>query len=270
MIDTACRMRAAKSKAGYIVRRFGVSSARDIRLDRIAYCHGARIVTAPLDGAAGQLARRRDRTTIVLPESVSDPIARKQTIAHELGHLVLEHPSMPPHELCSARKVDRNNMGDVPDYEAEADAFGDAALMPEHLIRRRCEVSPVSLAIPRALAEEFEVPLLRAALRFVDLASERCALVRSTGQTVREVWRSATFTRELEVGVDLEPTSVAWDQFANGTLDDQAQPVPASAWMSTRKNDTEVIEHSTVLPDPYGVLSLLWVPEAAGASLGMP
>lgn len=269
MNDYALRLRAAQASAGILLRRFGVSTARDIRIERIARAFGARVISAPLDGAEGQLARFHERTMIVVPDRITDPVARRQTITHELAHLVLKHPSPPAHALCNGVHARACEEAGVPDYEQEADAFADAALMPDYLVRPRCEVSPVSLEIPRALAQEFEVSLLRASIRFVELTSERCALVISRNDRVHDVFRSATFTRTVRVGGCLKESSVAWDYFANGTLDDQAQPVPAAAWLKTGRA-VEIIEHSTVLPDGQGVLTLLWAPDEVGARLGMP
>ncbi len=269
MTDRILRKRAAETAARKIVQRFGISSACDIQVEKIARSYGVRIAVAPLEGAAGQFARNAHRSMILVPERVTDRALRRWTVAHELGHFGLDHPSRPASTLCAASPARALACVDEPNHEEEADAFADALLMPDRLLRARCEVSPVSLDIPRALAQEFKVSLPRAAVRFVELTSERCAVVRSSRGFVQKAVRSATFTRDIPAGKRVEPCSVAWDYFANGGLDDRAQPVPASTWIKTKREDIEIVEHSAVLPEHRHVLSLLWAPEQAGRRLGM-
>ena len=69
--------------------------------------------------------------------------------------------------------------------------------------------------------------------------------------------------------VSLHPDSIAWDFHTTGTLDERAQPVPARAWFDTSSN-VDIIEHAICRPDYGTVLSLLWVPDAVGARVGMP
>jgi hypothetical protein len=96
--------------------------------------------------------------------------------------------------------------------------------------------------------EHLMVPLARAVLRFVELTSERCAVVWSARSAVQKVVRSASFTREIAAGVRVAPSSVAWDSVARGQLDDRAQPVAATRWLRTT-TEVEIIEHSAVLAE---------------------
>jgi hypothetical protein len=151
--------------------------------------------------------------------------------------------------------------------EIGSNAFAGAALLPDFLLRRRCEVSPVSLDVPWQIAREYDVPLQTGAIRFTELSSERCAVVlsKSGGVGLSE----PKFTREIEEGWRLHPDSVAWDSHARGKLDERAQPVPGNAWLATSAT-VDIIEHSIVLAEHGTVLSMLWAPEAVAPRLGMP
>ena len=180
---------------------------------------------------------------------------------------MLGHPTPVLSALCGHHDP-RRGREDARDYEAEASAFAGELLMPDTLLRKRCEVSPVSLAVPRAIASDYGVSILAAAIRFVELASERCAAVFSAGCKVKWAAPSPTFTRDIERGARIERASVAWDYFATGEIDDREQAVPADAWLPTSSN-VEIVEQSIASKQLGTVLSLLWVPERVAYSLGM-
>ena len=69
-------------------------------------------------------------------------------------------------------------------------------------------------------------------------------------------------------GKRVDPTSVAWDFYERGAIDDRAQPVPADAWLATSA-EVDIFEHSIASREHSTVLSLLWVPENAAMRLGM-
>jgi len=244
-------VRDAQRCAQRLIYRFGVCAPEHIVIESFAARLGVAIVEAPLDGAIAQLVRMRQRAIIMVATHVTDPAARRFSIAHELGHLILGHPSRPERE-----------------FEVAADAFAAELLMPASLLRRTCEVSPVDLAVPRRIAHDYNVSILASAIRFTELASERCAAVLCEARKVKWCAPSPTFTRPIERGKLVDATSLAWDYFANGTLDAEPQTVPADAWLDTSA-DVEIIEHATCSPELGTVLSMLWVPERSAPQLGM-
>jgi Zn-dependent peptidase ImmA (M78 family) len=259
-------IREARRVARALVYRLGISSAEHIRIEAIAKRLGARVVETNLDGAQAQLVRTGDEVVIMVSDRITDLGSRRFSIAHELGHYVLKHPSMPPHALFGSggRKVS----DDERDYEAEANAFASELLMPHALLHRWCDVSSVDLDVPWRIVREFSVSILAAARRFTELSPERCAAVFSARRQVMWCSQSDTFTREIERGRRLEPASVAWDFFQAGKIDDRAQPVPADAWFETSA-DVEIIEHSIASEEHSTVLSMLWIPERVAGPLGM-
>src|SRR5690242_14447019 len=92
-------IREARRIARALVYRLGIVSAEHIRIEAIAKRLGARVVETHLDGAQAQLLRTGDETVIMVSDRVTDVASRRFSIAHELGHCVLKHPSMPPHAL---------------------------------------------------------------------------------------------------------------------------------------------------------------------------
>ncbi|MDQ3368478.1 MAG: ImmA/IrrE family metallo-endopeptidase [Myxococcota bacterium] len=228
---------------------------------------GVEIIEAPLDGATAQLVRIGTRTMIIVAERVTDPAARRFSIAHELGHLLLKHPSRDPSELCRPYGATLFN-AHVPDYEAEANAFAAELLMPSKMLQRDCEVSPVDLEVPRRIAREYNVSILASARRFTELASERCAAVFSENREVKWVAPSATFSRDIARGKRIDAASLAADYFTKGAIADEPQPVPADAWFETSA-EVDIVEHSIYSRELGTVLTMLWVPERSAPRLGM-
>jgi hypothetical protein len=250
------------------LRRYAVRTRADIRPEAWAHSCGIEIIEDDLDGAAAQLIRIGDVVQIVLSSKVAESGTRRFTIAHELDHHIKKHPSPTPTMMCTPKAARR---GDDNEHKLEthANAFAGAVLLPDFLVRRQCEVSPVSLDVPYRLAKDYDVSILTSAIRFAELTSERCAAVFSKDGVIEWAVPSATFTREIRRGKRLDRESVAWDFYATGQLDEQPQLVPAAAWFDTTAS-VDIVEHSICSRAHRTVLSLLWVPEAVGARLGMP
>ncbi len=262
----------ARAAARRVLHDFGVTQPAHIDVEAIARGLGAEIVYGPLIGATARIMRLGEVVRIRVSDRITHPGVKEFSLAHELGHLVLGHElptaaeSMDPTSYV-ARACRRVPMNGV-DPEREADAFAAELLMPELLLRKRCEVSPVSLEPVRAIARDFRTSMGASAIRFAELTSERCAAVYSERGVVSWAVPSPTFTAMITRGVPLDRGSLAHDYFRKGTIDDAPQEVPAEAWLDGAR-DVEIVEHSQGLPDLGGVITLLWVPEAVSARLGM-
>ena len=259
----------ARQAARRLLRDFGVESAEHIAIEAMAGRAGATIVTSPtdpLDSASARLVRVGARATIRVSDRIRHPGARRFSIAHELGHLVLGHEESIG-AMCGESVGGARHGPHRPQLEIEAHAFAAELLMPEALVRRRCEVSPVTLEIPRAIAQDFRVSLLAAARRFVELTSERCALVFVSGGTVRWVTRSPTFRPFIESGRRVDRDTVAWD-VQRGKVEGDAQEVPAGAWLDMSDDGgAEIVEHAAPVPELAAVASLLWIREKHAIAL---
>lgn len=197
----------AQRCANALLHRFGAREPQHVVVEAFAALLGVEIIEAPLDGASAQLFRSGSCVKIIVAERVTDPAARRFSVAHELGHLLLEHPSHDPRQLCRPYGAPASK-GHVRDHEAEANAFAAELLMPSRMLQRDCEVSPVDLEVPRRISREYNVSILASARRFTELASERCAAVFSANREVKWVAASATFSREIVRGKRIDAASL--------------------------------------------------------------
>src|SRR5450432_3665827 len=169
---------AARLDAQRFLRRFHVRSREDILPEPWAASYGIDIIESDLDGASAQLIRMANLVQIILAERITDPGARRFAIVHELYHYLKRHPSHSPTLMCQPKWMRRGDES-MQDSEIGSNAFAGAVLLPEFLLRKRCEVSPVSLDLAWQMAKEYDVSILTSAIRFVELTSERCAAVFS-------------------------------------------------------------------------------------------
>lgn len=257
-MEPELRLRIARKSALEIVRRYGIERPEHIRIEDIAWAVGAEIVVGNLTGATARLSRLGSRSRIRLSARVDHSGHRRFSIAHELGHLVLKHKT-------SIRFCDERDMHDFrggSTAEAEANAFASELLLPEPLVRRRCEVSPVSLDVVAKIADDFSTSMTATAFRFARLTSERCAAIYSVDGDVKYFFKSDSFWPFIPKR-PLDPYSLAYDYFHKGRVPDCGETVDASAWLDLEERHglDEIFEHSMAIPVLNAVLSLLWIPE---------
>ncbi|MCB9508263.1 MAG: ImmA/IrrE family metallo-endopeptidase [Myxococcales bacterium] len=255
-------IRRARKAATAIHDRLRIRDAADIDVEGIAALLGLDVRRGGLPGADARLVGTGVIGIIRLSTRIDHEGAQRFSVAHELGHRQLAHRSTAlPSCQPAALHVERG-------AEAEANAFAAELLMPERLLRRQCEVSPVSLDDARAIADTYKVSLVAAALRFVELTSERCAVVFSRAGRVVWAARSATFVPFIERGRRLCAAGVAFDLFRDGGTCDGPQPVPADAWFEHDTDaEVDIIEDAVPVPATAAVLSLIWIPDKAARAL---
>ncbi len=264
----------ARRAARAYVTRLGISAPEHVRIvaiaKRLATHKGfaLRIVDGPLDGADSQLVRVPGEATIIISDRVKDPAARKFILGHELAHLVLDHPTLPPHRIGDAATA-QPTPKDVRDYEVEANAFASELTMPFSLVRDWCRNVPVNLDAPWRIARTFGMSILASARRFAELSPERCAAVFSADRRIIWCTESTKLAGRIERNRSLDPGSVAWSFWGQGTVDERERRVPATAWFPTSV-DVEIVEHAVASHEFRTVLSMLWVPRDAVLTIGSP
>ena len=257
-MDLELKLRLARKAALQLVAKYGIERPEHIQLEDIAWDQGADIVIGQLDGAAARLSRIGERARIRLSDRIENLGHQRFSVAHELGHKVLKHETNI--RLCDEKDLHSFQGGST--VEAEANAFASELLLPEPLVRKRCEVSPVSLDVVRQIAEDFSTSMTATTIRFAELTSERCATVYSVNGTVKWWFKSASFWPYIPKR-PLDRFSLAYDYFHKGTLSEYRESVDVSAWLDIdgRNSLEEIYEHSMAIPSLDAVISLLWIPE---------
>lgn len=235
-----------------------VDHPTEAEIEDLAYVRGALVRQAPLAGAQARLVRANGHAVITISSSISYRPRQRFAIAHELGHLET-HMKENQLDLCSESDIsERYDQG----TEREANAFASEFLMPRSLWNKRVDVARPTLDLVSDLAGEFEVSFVAAAIRFVKLCPERCALVFC--QDGRTVWsvRSDDFGYWIAPRSRLDSYSLAFDVFDKGSVSGRPETISATAWLDSPKLDdnSDLIEHCRAIPSIQAAVSLLWIP----------
>ncbi|HLL23745.1 MAG TPA: hypothetical protein VK427_16515 [Kofleriaceae bacterium] len=150
---------------------------------------------------------------------------------------------------------------DGSEIERDACVFATECLMPAPLAAPMCQVAPVTFDPIRAISSAFATSFQASAMRFVELTSERCAVVYM--QRGRVLWakKSAGFGAWISNGHAVAPNSAAADYFEDGHLE-ASRVLPATTWFprEQKAKDALVHEHMTAIPEKAAAFSLLWLP----------
>lgn len=225
----------------------GYSHPTELALETLAFMRGALVTRAPVTGARANLVRTHDRGIIGVAANLSSG-ERRWAIAHELGHYEA-HANVSFLELCSGR--DMVSAYTTSGREPEANAFAAELLLPEDLVRPRCDVAEVSWSPVRALADQFDVSITAAAMRFVSFTDERVCLVCARDGKV-------LFGPSPRRDTKIQPFTECYEWFAKGAVEARPQTVSASAWIESAGEEQDIVEHLFPLPMHGAAMSLLW------------
>lgn len=218
------------------------------------------------DTAAFEAALVTDATRSsghILIRRGSSPLRRRFSIAHELGHFLIEaHQPLPDCRrqcalgdlhLLDPRSKDRRRR-----VEGEANSFAAHLLMPPKRIREFVGRAGVSLETLIAMAREFSVSKEAMARAFVAAHREPVAFVVSRYGRVERFYRHEDFPfLPLAKGKPLPPDSISAEPVEPGIICD-VEEVEPDTWLLQRDADRTLLLTEQVLGQRDGyALSLL-------------
>lgn len=236
----------------------GYQHPTELPIEVLAHMRGALVRAAPTTGTRANVIRIGGRAVVGVAAGLPED-QRRWAIAHELGHFEL-HPGDSYVGLCTGEDLVLDYLGSG--REQEANAFAAELLMPENLYARRCDVAKVSWGPIKTLAQEFQVSVTAAALRFLAFTYDRVAVVCCKDGVVKWTRSTHDFGRRLAKGDKLDSWSLTYDFFAKGACGASPESVTASAWVPGARDDSEVVEHVLPMPRLGMTLTLLWFPVA--------
>jgi hypothetical protein len=254
-ITLELKIREAEKKAFEIVTKFGIYHPDHIRLDDIAFALGIQIREGPLRGASARFIRMGTHAIIRIPNTEANESRKRFSIAHELGHFVLNHEGLALQIICTEK--DMMNWYSI-DKETEANFFASELLMPEALVKQRCDVREVNFVPVKKIATAFQTSLTSAAIRFVKFCPEPCALICSEDSRIKWFVKSSEWWPFIRIGQKLDKRSLAIEYFTGGDIPNDGQDVKPDVWLDETKG-RNIFEHSLALKQYGLVLTLLWL-----------
>ena len=250
----------AQLRARAIVRKLKIEKPSDLSIEDIAWIEGALVIENGLRGADARLvATPGVRPAIIRVNATVTPPGRKRfAIAHELGHLELNHNPGGLIECAEQQFLiwyqSQNSQ------EVDANVFAAELLMPEALVVRRLERSLPSMELIEQVSSEFQTTLTATAIRYVDFCGERCAVIFSVGGKIRWIHRSPEFREWISPGEALSSNTYAADFFSEGRVSTKMETVRLDAWVKNASPREEIKEQNRPMPSYNAVLTLLWRP----------
>lgn len=147
-----------------------------------------------VDGFVGALQTDMEKTKgIILSAAGLTPARRRFTISHELGHYLI--PAHRRDKRCTIKDLKETGRETLHQKEeAQANRFAAGLLMPKPWFTVQVdELGEPDLAHLRVLAASFSVSQEAAANRYIELSSERCAVVFLKDGRVRYSRSSRSF-----------------------------------------------------------------------------
>lgn len=259
MTKRAMGIELARQRARDLLQRRPLANIQPVPIEALVEDLGVELIVTRLDGASAQLIEGAHGASILISDRLTDAADRRWAIAHELGHLLLDHPSPPAAELCRPRPHPQT--AKQRDGEAESDAFASALLIRPEVISEVRDLSPMTLGAPALLAERCCVPLTAAAIRITEESLRSCAGVLSERGTIRWVspsWRFFTrYGATLVPGQSVPPSSTPQHYRDRAAIPWEPQISGRDAWID-RPDWVLVFEHSIPAGEPDTVLTMLW------------
>jgi Zn-dependent peptidase ImmA (M78 family) len=246
------------SAAERLLLQLGISNAKDIDLDAIAWHLGAAVKYRHMDKADATIVGSLKHAVIAVNNS-RIPTRQRFSLGHELGHW---HHHRGRILFCGPSDIGSFTGGPL-DLERQADAFASDLILPSYLVRPViAKFKKVTLAYARAIMEEFRASMTATLLRILNENSFPI-LVVCHGKDRRRWFRRAEmvpqwwFPRE-----DLDPDTFAFEILHNAAREDSfPRKNGAGAWFEFRHVDHyEIQEQSFPLLNDE-VLTVLTIPE---------
>jgi Zn-dependent peptidase ImmA (M78 family) len=246
-----------------ILAECDVQHPRDIQVEAIAARYGAMIFYGPITTAHGSITRSAKKAVIWIDQRAKGQPRADFTAAHELGHHVLHElvdhfeqcqgeEGQPPRGSTEARQTESRRRA----VEREADQFSVELRMPEAWGAPLCDRPRPTLDDIDRVARTFRASFHASALRFLELTSAPCALVRTVGGKIKRSTETEAFPGRIVQTRAVHPASVAARlQTRRAGGEEGPREVPGEAWGDA--GGAGFVEETIALGPELGVMS--WI-----------
>ncbi len=259
MLPRAVHETLPVAKAKQVTSDLSLAHPCDMDLRDVAFLRGALVTEAPISGADGWLVKVGETGVIRVRDDVKGEGQRRFIIAHEIGHFEL-HFDSDQLDLCTGKDL-HHEYDRVRPEEREASLFATELLLPEILLREKCEAQAPNFEFLSGLARDFKTSVTMTAMRYIQFSGHRAALVVSEKGRVKWYRRTEEFGYYINTRVDVDKQTFAADFFNHGKCPKKPEKVEASAWIKNPRVDSRAFMWEQCFPMPWydAVLSLVWI-----------
>ena len=211
---------------------------------------------------------------ILINARIRSEVRKKFTIAHEIGHYMLERDSTRfyslderPNRMMAGKEEERSQNRAYLLSEQRANQFAVELLMPSPIFLVDSSALPqIGLPAIAELASQYGTSMTSTALHYTRLSDHVCAIVFSEAGVIRYFAYSNGFRENkdcyLVSGQPLHPDALA-SQFSKVTrFSEVIDDVPLNYWCRPKNkgSDGRIIEHSRRIPRTNKVITFLHLP----------
>jgi len=235
-----------------ILKCIGIYHPDDIDLELVAFSLGAKVKRASLTGCEGNIIGTNERAIITI-NSNADSKKQRFSLGHEIGHWVNDKGKNLTYRCTSEDmrqyQIRRNDFRQQ--KEVRANKFSAELVMPRFMFGPHMSEYPISFNSVKALANDFRVSIVSAAIRMVEITEYPSILVCWNKSGVRQwfvrsesvpeaVWPLQRLLKPKEVLVQVN-----------------VQEVDSDKWIDL-DNANDYCLNESIFFNGYSFLSLLW------------
>lgn len=241
------------SPAERLLQDLGVTDARDIDLEAIAWHVGVRIKYRHLDGCEARIAGDDKKAIISVRDDVS-PGRQRFSIGHELGHW---HYHRGRTLICRPEDIGQGSRN-KPETERTADNYAADLLMPAYLFRKEAQrMRSLTWEGVRHLADLFSSSVTATAIRVLDLDVFPAILVCHGVAGRKWFWRARSVPDRWFPQAELSAESYALDVLYGKRVGHAPVLMDAEAWFDRREAYSLQLHEQSIQVFSNEVLTLL-------------
>lgn len=236
-----------------------------LKIDRVADAEkaarecGLKIRDVDSSNFEGALVRTPDgsKGIIAVKRNIREAGRRKFTVAHEIGHFVI-----PNHGLaecyCKSAMIESWKKDVIRVQEYEANRFASELLLPARVLYSMINPASLTLSKVKHIAEQFSTSLTATAVKCVEVAEERCAVVFMVGGVIKWAMRNDGFRLFIPNG-PVTPKTMAGRLFDNPQVRELSGEVHLGEWTNEESVSAGATcwEESIALPFYNAVISII-------------
>ncbi len=204
-------------------------------------------------GFEGALIKSGRKVLILLNETLN----RKRkafVVAHELGHWYMVEHKDKDYTCTAIGKYSSNEL-----LEQEADRFAAELLMPRRIFQQIMEDKTPSLAAITDIADQFNVSMQAAAIKYTQLTGISCAVILTEAGIIKWFSKSYPFKYFINIKVPVPEKTLARQFYIKPIRKNILKgQIPIDAWVKTDKQRRRVFHEESQYFSQYdSVLTLL-------------
>jgi Zn-dependent peptidase ImmA (M78 family) len=251
-----------------LIDEYCFTSPQDLNIEELAFAEQLVVKDSPSENFYGRLMHNKDSGIITIGSKVRESGARSFTIAHELGHFLLERNFSGKSAVGFGLGFSTCIANDVMSFktsklrEDKANEFAAELLMYKPWFCDYVRKRDINIELIKELAEYFKVSLTAAAIRYTELGRFPTAVIYSRNGAVQWHFPSPYFpVKYIPKGYTVKKEAGAYDAFNNNEVQMKPDMVPAQAWYAGDFNCTRDLylwEQNVVMRNYDAVITLLW------------